>query len=61
MNNVLIDDTHDFVITDGSNNWLYTDLVDIGLTSGSNKIKLLMTDQTGGPNIDHLRVGKPPA
>lgn len=36
-------------------------LVDVDLVAGDNKIKLVVADQGGGPNIDHLRVGKPPA
>ena len=31
------------------------------LNSGLNAIKLVVSAQNGGPNLDHLRIGKPPA
>jgi hypothetical protein len=36
-------------------------LIDVSLNAGDNTIKLRVVEQNGGPNIDHLRVGKPPA
>ncbi|KAL7537288.1 hypothetical protein ACHAXR_008774, partial [Thalassiosira sp. AJA248-18] len=52
---------YDFIHTDSWSYWKYSDLVDVELGAGNNTIKLLVADQNGGPNIDHLRVGKPPA
>lgn len=61
VNDVLIKPVYDFIFTDSWSYWKYSDLVDVSLTQGLNTIKLLVTDQNGGPNLDHLRVGKPPA
>ena len=51
----------DFIFTDSNSYWKYTDLVDVELNAGVNSIKLVVSAQDAGPNIDHLRVGKPPA
>ena len=60
MNGVLIRSI-DFVHTTSWSYWKYTDLVDVNLNTGTNIIKLLVVAQNGGPNIDHMRIGKPPA
>jgi hypothetical protein len=51
----------EFIFTDSWSYWKYTDLVDVPMNSGLNAIKLVVSAQNGGPNIDHLRIGKPPA
>ncbi|KAL7542550.1 hypothetical protein ACHAXR_011864 [Thalassiosira sp. AJA248-18] len=61
VNDVMIAGVYDFVFTDSWRYWMYSDLVDVQLNSGSNTIKLIAVDQSDGPNVDHLRVGKPPA
>jgi len=61
INDVLVEAVYDFIWTDGWSYWKYTDLVHVSLNAGPNKIKLLVADQDGGPDIDHLRIGKPPA
>ena len=38
---------------------MYSELIDVSLTAGSNSIKLVAIEK--GPNIDHLQVGKQPA
>lgn len=58
VNNVMVEAVYDFKYTDGSSKWMYSKLVDINLNAGSNSIKLLVADQNGGPNIDHLLLGK---
>ena len=40
---------------------MYTDLFDVTFNAGINMVKVVVVDQNGGPNIDHLRIGKPPA
>jgi len=61
VNGNMIEAVYDFVHTDSWSYWLYSELMDVALVAGNNTIKLLMADQTGGPNVDHLRIGKPPA
>lgn len=51
----------DFIFTDSWNYWMYSQLTDVMMLSGLNSIKLSVSAQNGGPNIDHLRIGKPPA
>lgn len=51
----------DFMYTNSWNYWRYSDLVPVTLRSGMNAIKLLVVAQNGGPLIDHMRIGKPPA
>ena len=41
--------------------WKYSELVDVSLNAGLNTIKITAVEQNGGPNVDHLRIGKPPA
>lgn len=64
VNDVLIRNTYDFVYTKHEDsfkyNWIYSELVQVDFTSGSNRIRLV-ADQNPGPHIDHLRIGKPPA
>jgi hypothetical protein len=40
---------------------MYTDLFDVTFNDGIDIVKVVVVDQNGGPNIDHLRIGKPPA
>jgi hypothetical protein len=61
VNGVLVRPSYDFFFTFNWSFWNYSELVDVSLNAGVNTIKLLVVDQNGGPNIDHLRVGKPPA
>ena len=48
-----------FTDTKSSGKWMYSELIDVSLNSGSNSIKLVAIEK--GPNIDHLQVGKQPA
>ena len=43
------------------NYWKYSEYVTVDLNEGDNSIKIVVADQDNGPDIDHLRVGKPPA
>ena len=61
VNGVMVRAVYDFVFTDSWSYWKYSELVDVPLNAGNNTIRLAMVDQGGGPNIDHLRIGKPPA
>ena len=60
VNDGLIDSAYDFVNTGGNRYWKYSKMVDVLLDAGNNAIKLVAHD-TDGANIDHLRIGKPPA
>ena len=60
VNDVMVVDKYDFVYTDGSSYWMYSDLVSVDLVSGTNKIKLVAA-QPSGPEIDFLQLGKLPA
>jgi hypothetical protein len=61
VNNVIVRDSYDFFFTGSWSYWKYSELVNVNLIAGINTIKLLVVHQDDGPNIDHLRVGKPPA
>jgi len=61
VNGVPVDDSYDFSFSDAWTYWIYSEMITVSLTAGLNTIKLLVTEQNGGPNIDFLRVGKPPA
>ncbi|KAL7542499.1 hypothetical protein ACHAXR_011825, partial [Thalassiosira sp. AJA248-18] len=61
VNGNMVEDVYNFPYTGSKNYWLYTDVVEASLNLGQNNIKLLLTDQNSGPDIDHLRVGKPQA
>jgi len=61
VNNVVVDDSYDFSFSDSWTYWIYSEMVTVSLTAGLNTIKLFVSEQNGGPNIDFLRVGKPPA
>lgn len=59
-NGVIVKSPYNFYHTGGWSYWKYSDMVNVNLIAGANTIKLL-SEQNEGPNIDHLRVGKPPA
>ena len=61
VNDVTFVDAHEFVFTGEWDYWKYSELINVNLNAGTNRIKLAAIDQDEGPNIDHLRVGKPPA
>jgi len=61
VNNNTVQDIYDFSFSDSWTYWIYSEMVTVSLTAGLNTIKLLVRDQNGGPNIDFLRVGSPPA
>ena len=61
VNDVVVRPSYDFFFTASWSYWKYTELIDVSLNAGDNTIKLRVVEQNGGPNIDHLRVGKPPA
>jgi hypothetical protein len=61
VNNVMVQAVYDFLHTDSWSYWKYSELVDVTLNAGLNTIKLIAVDQNSGPNIDHARIGKPPA
>jgi hypothetical protein len=61
VNGVVVRDSYDFFYTGSWSYWKYSELVDVNLNAGNNTIKLLVVEQPAGPNIDHLRIGKPPA
>jgi hypothetical protein len=54
-------DVYDFSYSGSYSYWIYSEMVTVSLTAGFNTIKLLVRDQNGGPHIDFLRVGSPPA
>ena len=54
-------ESYDFVHTDSWDYYKYSELVDIDFVAGNNTIKLVVSEQNGGPNIDHMRIGKPAA
>eukprot|EP00581_Thalassiosira_minuscula_P008298 CAMPEP_0183702756 /NCGR_PEP_ID=MMETSP0737-20130205/764_1 /TAXON_ID=385413 /ORGANISM="Thalassiosira miniscula, Strain CCMP1093" /LENGTH=916 /DNA_ID=CAMNT_0025929427 /DNA_START=314 /DNA_END=3061 /DNA_ORIENTATION=- len=60
VNDVKVRDAYDFVYTTGSSNWMYSELIEVSLNAGSNTIELRTVTQSG-PDLDHLRIGKPPA
>ena len=61
VNDDTVRDVYDFSFSDAWSYWIYSEMVTVSLTAGFNTIKLLVRDQNGGPNIDFLRVGSPPA
>ncbi len=61
VNGNTVRDVYNFSFSDAWSYWIYSEMVTVSLTAGSNTIKLLVRDQNGGPNIDFLRVGSPPA
>ena len=61
VNNETVRDVYDFSFSDSWGYWINSEMVNVSLTAGFNTIKLLVRDQNGGPNIDFLRVGSPPA
>ncbi len=61
INGVIVRDVYDFPFSDSWSYWIYSDMITVSLTAGLNTIELLVRDQNNGPNIDFLRVGKPPA
>ena len=61
VNGNMIEAVYDFIRTDSWSHWKYSELVNVAFDAGPNAIKLVQTDQSGGANIDHLRIGKPPA
>lgn len=60
VNNSTVQAVHDFPNTGGSTYWMYSQLTNVNLAAGTNSIKLIQI-QGSGPDIDHLRVGKPQA
>ena len=54
-------ESYDMIFTDSSSYWRYSDIVNVPLDAGDNTIRLTVFEQDGGVNVDHLRVGKPPA
>ena len=61
VNGNLTMSVYDFIFTDSWNYWKYSQYITVNLSEGDNSIKIVVADQDAGPNIDHLRVGKPPA
>ncbi|KAL7543207.1 hypothetical protein ACHAXR_012486, partial [Thalassiosira sp. AJA248-18] len=61
INDEMISNKYDFKYTGTKNYWMYSELLNVDLSSGSNRIKIVAFDQSGGPDIDHLRLGKPAA
>ena len=61
VNDVTVRDVYDFSFSDAWSYWIYSEKVVVSLTAGLNTIKLLVRDQNGGPNVDFLRIGSPPA
>jgi hypothetical protein len=61
VNDVLVKADYAFLHTDSWSYWKYSGLLYVDLSAGSNKIKLVVSAQNGGPNVDHMRVGKPPS
>ena len=61
VNDVTVRDVYDFSFSDSWTYWIYSEKVVVSLTAGLNTIKLLVRDQNGGPHIDFLRIGSPPA
>ena len=61
INNILIKAVYDFEFTGSWSYWKYSELLNVTFNGGLNTIKLIVKDQNGGPNIDHFRIGKPPA
>ena len=59
VNDITIVAEFGFTDTKSSGKWMYSELIDVSLTTGSNSIKLVAIEK--GPNIDHLQVGKQPA
>ena len=60
VNDELIEAAYDFKNTGSGSYWMYSELLDVSLDAGNNAIKLV-AHETNGANIDHLRIGKPPA
>jgi len=60
VNQQLIEASYDFKHTDSGNYWMYSKLVNVDLVAGSNNITLVSIEASG-PDIDHLRLGKPAA
>lgn len=60
VNQELIEAKYDFKNTDGSNRWMYSELVNVDLISGPNNITIVSIEPAG-PDIDHLRLGTPAA
>lgn len=58
---IMIEAVYDFIHTNSWRYWKYSELVDVALSAGNNTIKFFVANQNGGPNIDHLPIGKPPA
>ena len=61
VNGNIVKSAYDFLYTRSSSYWMYTDMFDVAFNAGYNTVKVVVVDQNGGPNIDHLRIGKPPA
>ena len=62
VDGVVVLSSYDMFFTDSNSYWRYSDLVDVTFAaSGVHTIKLTVRDQDGGVNVDHLRLGKPPA
>jgi hypothetical protein len=61
VNGVIVKPAYDFLYTRSWSYWMYTDMLDVTFNAGYNTVKVVVVDQNGGPNIDHLRIGKPPA
>ena len=61
VNGVQVVASYEFVFTDNWSYWKYSELVDVSLNAGFNSIRITAVEQNGGPYVDHLRIGKPPA
>jgi len=61
VNGEVIASAYPFIYTDSWSFYKYSDMIDATLNAGSNMIRIEITEDHFGPNIDHLRVGKPPA
>ena len=61
VNGVIVKSAYDFVHTRSWSYWHYSNMIGVSFKAGSNTVKLVVVDQNAGPNIDHLRIGKPPA
>ncbi|KAL7527648.1 hypothetical protein ACHAXR_002788 [Thalassiosira sp. AJA248-18] len=61
VNGNTVVEAYDFVFTDSWRYYMYSNLIDVQLNPGLNTIRVDVGEAGGGPNIDHLRIGKPPA
>ena len=60
VNGTLVKDVYEFPHTGSDGYWVYSELIDVDLGAGNNAIKLVAASGVR-IQIDHLRIGKPPA